>query len=78
MKGEGGGTHDEVGVEALHVDALVLHFLREGRGEGGEEGFGAGVGREHGRGDACAGEGAHVQDQAAAAVTGSINEQSIG
>ena len=72
MRGE--GTHDEVGVEALHVDSLVLHFFGEGRGECGEEGLGARVRREHGRGDARAGERTHVQDQAAAAVARSMNQ----
>ena len=59
------GTHDEVGVDALDVDAAPADLLVERAGEGGEEGLGAGVRAEHGRDDADAGEGAHVDDQAA-------------
>lgn len=58
------GTHDEVSVDVLDGDAVLLDLGAERVREGGEECLGAGVRREHRRGDR-AGEGADVEDETA-------------
>lgn len=57
-------THHKVGIQTLHVDALVLDFFSERSGECRQESLCARISGHHRRRDAGAGERAHVQDQA--------------
>ena len=59
------GAYHEVGVDAFHIYAFAADLLGERAAERREEGLGSCVGAEHGRCDAHAGEGAHVDDQTA-------------
>ena len=61
---EDGRTYDEVGVDALNVDALATNLLGEGAGEGRDEGLRACVRAEHRGRNTAAREGRHVEDQA--------------
>lgn len=70
---QGGGTHNEVREDESDVDAKLLCLLSERLGPSLEEGLGAGVGGEHGRGDESD-KGAEGEDETGLSVSGKQEE----